>query len=253
MKRVAVLGIGAGDPEYMTVQAIKALNRADVFFVVDKGPADPLLRLRQEICDRYLEDPSAHRFVHVDDPVRDRQSPEYRAAVEAWREQRVDLFERLVDEEVADGETGAFLVWGDPSLYDGTILVLDAVLARGRVDFDYEVVPGISSVSALAARHRTPLNGAGESILITPARRLGTGLPDGVENVVVMLDRSSAFAQVTDAAEIFWGAYLGMGDEMLESGPLHERAGDIERIRAEAKERHGWMFDTYLLRRTAPG
>ena len=37
MKKILIIGIGAGDPDYMTVQAINALNRADVFFVKDKG------------------------------------------------------------------------------------------------------------------------------------------------------------------------------------------------------------------------
>lgn len=251
MKRVAVIGTGAGDPEYLTVQAIKAMNRVDVFFLLDKE-SDPLMRIRREICDRYLDNPTAHRFVHLDDPARDRQSPEYKAAVQAWREQRVGVFERALDEELADGETGGILVWGDPSLYDGTILVLDAVLARGTVDFDYEVIPGVSSISALAARHRIPLNRAGEAVQLTTGRRLGTLLPDGVDNVVVLLDRGTAFSDVTDDAEIYWGAYLGTDDEILASGSLQECGAEIERIRAEAKERNGWMFDTYLLRRTRP-
>ena len=37
MRRLNVIGIGAGDPEYLTVQAINALNRTDVFFFTDKG------------------------------------------------------------------------------------------------------------------------------------------------------------------------------------------------------------------------
>ena len=39
MKKILIIGIGAGDPDYITVQGIKALNRADVFFLMDKGPA----------------------------------------------------------------------------------------------------------------------------------------------------------------------------------------------------------------------
>ena len=53
-----------------------------------------------------------------------------------------------------------------------------------------------------------------------------------------------------DGIEIFWGAYLGTADEILISGPLGEVADDIARVRAEARERRGWIFDTYLLRRT---
>ena len=48
---------------------------------------------------------------------------------------------------------------------------------------------------------------------------------------------------------IWWGAYLGTPDEILLSGPLAEVGPEIERVRAEARARKGWMFDTYLLRR----
>ena len=52
MKKVLVIGIGVGDPDQLTVQAVQALNRTDVFFVMDKGPAKTKLRaLREEICD----------------------------------------------------------------------------------------------------------------------------------------------------------------------------------------------------------
>jgi precorrin-6A synthase len=53
-----------------------------------------------------------------------------------------------------------------------------------------------------------------------------------------------------DGVEIYWGAYLGTPDEILLSGPLAEVADEIARVRAAARERKGWMFDTYLLRRS---
>ena len=49
--------------------------------------------------------------------------------------------------------------------------------------------------------------------------------------------------------EIFWGAFLGSADEILITGPLDDVADEIVRVRAEARLRKGWMFDTYLLRR----
>ena len=52
MRRVFVIGIGAGNPDYVTVQAINALNEVDVFFVMDKGhEKEDLVRLRRE-CER---------------------------------------------------------------------------------------------------------------------------------------------------------------------------------------------------------
>ena len=51
-----------------------------------------------------------------------------------------------------DGESGAFLVWGDPSLYDGHIEILQHILKQGTVNFEYEVIAGITSVQILAEK-----------------------------------------------------------------------------------------------------
>lgn len=245
-----MIGIGAGDPEQVTVQAVNALRRVDVFFVLDKGTAkQELTDLRQEILDRYVPDRS-YRMVRGRDPDRDRTTAAYADAVDDWRHRRADVCARLIEENLGERETGAFLVWGDPALYDGTLAVLADVRERGGVPFDIEVVPGISSVSALAARHRTGLNQVGGPVQITTGRRLARGWPDGVDDVVVLLDAHTAFAELAEPdAEIFWGAYVGTPDEILVSGPVREVADRIVSLRAEARERKGWVMDAYLLRR----
>ena len=55
MKKLLVIGIGAGNPDYITMQAVKALNQVDVFFLMDKGQSkDKLIELRRDICERYI-------------------------------------------------------------------------------------------------------------------------------------------------------------------------------------------------------
>jgi precorrin-6A synthase len=246
---VLVSGIGAGDPDHVTMQAVAALNAAEVFFVMEKGAAGELVRLRREICERYIEDTS-YRIVEVRDPQRDRSAPDYAAAVAAWRSARADVWEALIAGELGEEDgCGAFLVWGDPALYDSTIAVLGEIAARGRVAFEFEVIPGISSVQALAAAHRVALNRVGEPVEITTGRRLLEDL-GGDGDVVVMLDASNAFDAVEDRdTEIYWGAYVGTEHEILVSGRLRDVAEEIVRRRAEARERHGWIMDVYLLRR----
>jgi precorrin-6A synthase len=250
MKKVLVIGIGAGHPDYVTAQAVRALNEADVVFVIDKGDdkAD-LAALRRQICERYIDGP--YRTVVTPDPARDLRGPSYRSDVAAWHEKRVDIYERLIREELGEDDCGAFLVWGDPSLYDSTLRILDQVTDRGDMAFAVEVVPGISSVQVLAARFAISLHGVGAPVRITTGRQLAQGWPDGADDVVVMLDGTCSFTQVDPAGvTIYWGAYLGTDDEMLVSGPLAEVSDHIQQVRAEARKRKGWMFDTYLLRRT---
>ena len=250
MRKVFVIGIGTGNPDYVTVQAINALNEVDVFFVMDKGQEkEELVRLRREICERYIENKS-YRTIETADPSRDRGAPSYELAVSAWHKQRADIYERLIGQELGDDECGAFLVWGDPSLYDSTLRIIDRIITKGTVAFEYEVIPGISSIQALAARHRIALNRIGKSIHITTGRKIAEGLPNNIDDVVVMLDADCSFKNINDSEiDIYWGAYLGTEDEILVSGNLRELMQDIERLRTEAKNRKGWIMDTYLLRK----
>jgi precorrin-6A synthase len=233
--KLFVIGIGAGDPEYVTMQAVRALNAADVLFLLEKADEQrELIELRREIISRYVQ--GEPRIVTAQDPARGRGA----AAVAAWRRARVEVFERLVS-ALNEGESGAFLVWGDPSLYDGTLAVL------GELRVEVEVIPGISAPQALAARHGIALNRVGGAVEITTGRRL----PTDADDVVVMLDGEQAFTRIDpEGVEIYWGAYLGTPDELLIAGPLADVRDAIARVRAAARERKGWMFDTYLLRRT---
>ncbi len=254
MRRLLLIGVGAGDPGYVTAQAASALNEVDVFFVVDKGgDADELVAFRRLVLGRFVEEP-AFRIVELPDPPRDRASDAYLGAVEDWRARRADLWCAALRDELEEDGVGAFLVWGDPSLYDSTIDIVERIQARGGVGFDYEVIPGVSSIHALTARHRIPLNRVGGAVEITTGRRLETrGWPEGVDDLVVMLDAKCSFASIDpEGVDIYWGAYLGTSDELLVAGPLREVAGEIRRIRAAARERKGWIMDTYLLRRERP-
>ncbi len=247
-----MIGIGAGDPEQLTLQAVRALRDTDVFFILDKGEVkSDLTGLRRDMLEAHVPE-GTYRIVEARDPDRDRSAggAAYSPAVGDWRSARAGIYARLIAEELGEDETGAFLVWGDPALYDSTLAILEEVLASGTVAFAYDVIPGISSVSSLAARHRTGLNRVARPVQITTGRRLAEGFPDGVDDVVVMLDAHQRFRQYADEdLDIYWGAYLGTPDEILVSGPIAEAAPRIERLRAEARERKGWIMDTYLLRR----
>jgi len=255
VRKIHVIGIGAGDPEQLTLQAVRALRETDVFFVLDKGEVKAdLVQLRRDILRTHVPE-GTYRVVEARDPERDRSAggAAYSPAVGDWRSARADIYERLIAEELGEDERGAFLVWGDPALYDSTLGILEEVLARGAVAFDHDVIPSISSVSALAARHRTGLNRVARPVQITTGRRLAEGFPEGVDDVVVMLDAHQAFRAYADQdIDIYWGAYLGTPDEILDSGPLAEAGPRIERLRAEARARKGWIMDTYLLRRRRP-
>jgi precorrin-6A synthase len=250
MRTVSIVGIGTGNPEHITVQAIRVLGEADAVFMMDKGEVTrDLLEYRQAICDRYITSPSC-RIVTAADPERDRTAAAYRPAVADWRAHRAEVYERLISAELGDGQNGVFLAWGDPAIYDSTVHVLDEVLARGSVSFDLCMVPGISSIQALAAQHKISLTRTGRPVHLTTGRLAAQGLPGCADDVAVMLDAGGALASLDGAGlDVYWGAYLGSADEILISGPAGEVTQQITAARQAAREQRGWIMDTYLLRR----
>ncbi|PST18870.1 precorrin-6A synthase (deacetylating) [Mesorhizobium plurifarium] len=252
MRHILIIGIGAGNPEHMTVQAINALNGADVLFIPTKGASKTeLAEVRREICARYVTR-SDSRTVEFAVPVRRSEGRSYTKSVDDWHASIAATYESLLTSELAEGQTGAFLVWGDPMLYDSTIRIVERVKARGRVAFDFGVIPGITSLQALCASHRIPLNLVGKPVEITTGRRLAETFPHKNETAVVMLDGEQAFQKIEDPdAEIYWGAYLGTPDEIVISGRLAEVKEQIIEARAAARERVGWIMDIYLLRKGA--
>ena len=249
MKELLLVGIGAGDPDYITQQAIKALRRSDVIFLMDKGPAKHKLNaLRREICERFLGDHNP-RFAEGQQPERERDAADYRASVDELNRDKQAVFEQLIDEQMSDGETAAFMVWGDPSLYDSSIRIIESI-ANARSDLSYDVIPGITSLQALTARHRIPLNQIGRAVEITTGRLLAEGWPQSVDSVAVMLDAKDTYLRfVGQGLHIYWGAYVGTADEILIAGPLDEVAERIAATRTQARENNGWIMDSYLLRR----
>ncbi|WP_265517201.1 precorrin-6A synthase (deacetylating) [Nitratireductor luteus] len=251
MRRLSIIGIGTGNPEHMTVQGVGALNRADVVLIPRKGAAkEDLADLRRAICDRFLANPAA-RIIEFDLPVRDAGDPSYRRGVDDWHAAIADLYAALLAEHTGENGHAAFLVWGDPSLYDSTLRIVERLRADTGMELMLDVVPGITSIQALAASHGMPLNTIGGAVHITTGRKLSAeGFPQNADTALVMLDGGCAFLDLPgDAYDIFWGAYLGTPDEIAIAGRLGDVAQEIEEARASARAAKGWIMDTYLLRR----
>jgi len=260
-RRVHVVGVGPGDPEQVTFEAVAALRSCAYLVVSDKsataggtGMPDPLVAARGRLLERHLD--VVPPVVRVVDPPRERR-PEatattggYLAAVEEWHEARAAAYEEAL--ATHDGDAG-FLVWGDPAFYDSTIRIVGRMAERGHVVPDWEVVPGISALQLLAARHRIVLNDVGAPLTVTTGRQLMAEVDAGREAILVVLNRDFSAAALLDGAhgewDLWWGANLGTPGEALVSGPLAQVADEVAAERDRVKAQHGWVMDTYLLRR----
>lgn len=251
-RRLLVIGVGPGDPDQLTIEAVRAMNEASAFVITEKDrpDGDALAAARTALLARHVH--GEPRVIVVEDPERDRTEAStadvtgYENAVSAWHATREDRYLDAVQSLM--GDVG-FLVWGDPALYDSTIRVLQPVAERVGARLD--VIPGVSSLSALAARHRIVLHRIGEPLHITTGRRLDEAIATGQTSIAVMLNRSLDELAVLDADRwtIWWGANLGLASERLVAGRLGDVLDEIQIARSGAREQAGWVMDAYLLQR----
>jgi precorrin-6A synthase len=245
---ISLIGIGCGDPRQLTLAAVDAINAADLILIPRKGEEkSDLAELRRQICADVLTS-SRTRLIEFDLPERDADSDNYRGSVDDWHDDVAAAWSREIGEHLADSGRVAFLIWGDPSLFDSSL----RIARRLRPEPDIEVIPGITAIQALCAAHTIPLNEIGAPFVVTTGRRLREGgWPHSVETVVVMLDGGAAFQTLDPAGlQIWWGAYLGMPKQIIFSGPLAEVGAEIVEARARARAKHGWIMDSYILKRT---
>lgn len=253
MIELLLVGIGTGNPDHLTLQAVKALNSADLILIPRKGETKAdLAELRRSICADVLTNP-ATRIAEFDLPVRDPATPGYVERVSDWHDAIAGVWRQTILENLGPDGRAALLVWGDPSLYDSTLRIAERVARDLAVTV--KVIPGITSLQALTAAHALPINEVGAPFVVTTGRRLrDEGWPEGADTVAVMLDGECSFRSIPpDGVTIWWGAYVGMAEEIVVSGPLAEVSDRIVATRAKARADHGWIMDIYVLRRDRMG
>lgn len=247
MMTLSLIGIGCGDPGQLTRAAVQAINAADLVLIPRKGTGkSDLADLRRTICADVLTNDKT-RIAEFDLPVRDAGEADYRKGVDDWHDAVAVAWSLTMADHLGGDGKVALLIWGDPSLFDSSLRIARRLNPLPMI----EVVPGITSIQALCAAHALPLNDIGEPFLVTTGRRLREGgWPVGIDTVVVMLDGGTAFQSLDPAGlHIWWGAYLGMSDQIIMSGALAIVGPRIVAVRQDARERHGWIMDSYILKR----
>ncbi|MGE0214425.1 precorrin-6A synthase (deacetylating) [Mycolicibacterium sp.] len=247
---IRILGVGMG-PHHVTPEVAEALRTTDYVLAADKSGDDPLLALRREIVRAYPGPAGPVEVIAVPDPQRDRSAGlstrGYESAVTDWHDARAAEYASILRQR---GGRAAFLVWGDPSLYDSTIRIVEKVRALG-VELDYDVLPGISAPQLLAARHRIVLHEVGRPVHVTTGRRLQEAVTVGLDNIVAMLNPAPERLDLTGLQDwsLWWGANLGAPGERLIHGRLGDVLPDVRAARTEAEARDGWVMDVFLVRK----
>ena len=243
IKKVILIGMGPGDVKYLTLEAVDTIKRLDVFLIPGKKDQKrELTQIRKEILSK-VKGNAEYRVIEVNFPER-KKGVRYEETVEEWRKKKQDMLKELILKE--DAEVAGFLIWGDPSIYDGHIAIFQGL--KEEVGVEFEVVPGISSYQLLSAKHKVPFTDVAGNLIFTTPR--GLKKQDKVsENTVVFLDNYETYTRINDQGiEIYWGAYLGTKDEVILSGKLSEVKEKIRDLRRRLRKEKGWIMELYFLK-----
>jgi precorrin-6A synthase len=246
MQELLLIGIGTGNPDHVTREGARAIRDADLILIPLKGSGkEDLAGLREQIITDLSDSPPP--LVHFDIPKRHADDG-YLQGVEEWHDAIARRWQEAIAEH-PDARRVALLIWGDPSLYDSSLRIADRLDPKPTI----RVIPGITALQALTAAHAIPINELGAPYIVTTGRRIrDEGWPDPVTSVAVMLDGECSFQSLDPALyDIWWGAFVGMKEQILIHGPLQEVSQRIIDTRAAARTEHGWIMDIYLLRRCA--
>jgi precorrin-6A synthase len=258
VNNIRLIGIGTGNPEHLTFEAKRFIESSDLVLLPNKGSEKKdLINLRKLILNDILKTKKKPALLEFLMPTRDDENNNYLNRVSDWHSNIALSWSEAIRKFKLDTNMRniniALLIWGDPSLYDSSLRIFSSLNENGR-NYSLTVIPGVTALQALTAAHKIPINSLAEPFLVTTGRMLRkSGWPNELGTIAVMLDQKCSFNRLNNKnLYIWWGAYLGMKAEMLMSGYVSVIGESIQKTRAEARDRHGWIMDTYILRKKKP-
>lgn len=234
-----VIGVGPGDPELLTLKAMRILNECPVW-VVPKGSlkgestalniiGDTVSRQDKEVLEQYFPMKKIYRGKKADPEV-----------AKAWQQTALAICERL-----KKGQDVVFPTLGDPAIYSTGFYVCEALLEIME-DLEVEIIPGVSSIGATAAAVGQPLCLGDERLVVIPATFENGKLKETLEQfdtVVLMKVHRVMDRLVPLLAEL----------NLLDKAVLVERTSQNEEriqrdlVAAAAGEQH--YFSTIIVRK----
>ena len=184
------IGVGPGDPELITLRAARILSRVAVIFTPQKDEQSPSYAYR--IIAGIVTEP-AQRVIELVFPMRKND----RGLIEYWQRAADTIWQHL-----SSGDDCAFITEGDPLLYGTFIYVFD-ILQKDHPELNVEVIPGISSINAAAARALVPLVSGSERLAILPATYGDEAITEALQNfdTVVLLKINTVFERLLGILE----------------------------------------------------
>ncbi len=206
MAKLYGIGVGVGDPELMTVKAVRALEESDVVILPRANTKNYSTAF--EIAKRYMKDDIEKVFVDFttvdDDKTREDDRIEYA---------------KIVNKCVEEGKTMSFITIGDPMTFSTFVYVMELLEKKIEV----ESIPGITSFASVTSRLNTPLVMGDETLKIVPVSK-DTDIVNEIETADNII-----FMKVTRNLERLKDAFRNTGN--MENVVLISNCGkDSEKI-----------------------
>jgi precorrin-2/cobalt-factor-2 C20-methyltransferase len=188
--RLYGVGVGPGDPELLTLRAYNLLSRIPVIFVPLKNETSS--SYAKSVIKNLVKESDGKVVGVVLPMLRDKEK-----LADYWRKAVASMWQYL-----KKGEDCAFVNIGDPLLY-GTFIHILETLQKSHPEIQVEVIPGISSISAAAARAVVPLASNDERIVIIPGNREDKVIRETLENfdTVVFIKMNKVFDRLLTILE----------------------------------------------------
>ena len=211
------VGIGPGDPQYLTLRAAEVLRSADVIFTVVSQNAQS--SVSQAVVEQLR--PRGEIKLQIFSMSRDT----------TVREAQVRSNAEAIIADLRAGRDCAFATLGDAMTYSTFGYVLD-IVRKAIPDIELEIVPGITSFATLTAKAGTVLVENGEQLRVIPSFRSDMAesleFPRGSTTILLktyrsrtaILDRLTREKDV----EILYGEHLAMEEQVLLTDPKTIRA-----------------------------
>jgi len=148
--KIYAIGVGPGDPELLTLKAVKIIKNVDAI-ACPKSSGKPGLAYR--IAEQAVPEISSKELLLLEFPMR---KGELGLAHEKAACQLISY--------LLEGKNVAFLTLGDPEFYSTFYYVADLIKEQG---YEIEIISGITSFSAASARLKLPISLGDESVMIT--------------------------------------------------------------------------------------
>jgi len=176
------VGIGPGDPELMTLKAVRLIVEADVI-AIPQGDNDILTA--KNIVNQVVDLSAKEQLLIYMPMTKDM------VAMDKAHDEGADAVIKLLKE----GKNVVFITLGDPTVYATCIYVHKRVLAKG---YKAELIPGVPSFCAVAAKLNVALCERSEPLIILPGSyKESAAFLDGPGNKVLMKS-ASQIAKVRD-------------------------------------------------------